>query len=125
MLVLYVEDNLANLELVEQVLARAGNLDLVSATDGSQALQLARDMTPDLVLLDLHLPDMPGFEVLRHLRSDSSTKDIPVVIVSADAPALAVRPLPEGVVACLSKPIDVRKLLRLVQEQLTPSPGAR
>lgn len=117
-LVLYVEDNLANLELVEQVMARAGDVQLVSATDGSQALQLAREMLPDIVLLDLHLPDMTGFEVLERLRGDASTRDVPVVVVTADAPALAVSPFPGGVVACLAKPIDVHELLRVVESQL-------
>jgi CheY-like chemotaxis protein len=117
--VLHAEDNLANLELVEKVLARVGNVDLVSATDGSQALALAREERPDLLLLDLHLPDMSGRQVLEQLRADPLTSEIPVVIVSADSPALFEQPLSDGVVACLTKPIDVRELMRVVERALS------
>jgi len=113
--VLYVEDNLANLELVEQVLARAGDVELLSATHGAQALQLVRDERPDLVLLDLQLPDMPGSEVAERLHSDPSTSAIPLVIVSADPPDVLSRALSEGAIAWLTKPIDVRELLGILR----------
>ena len=114
--ILHIEDNLANLELVEQILARAGSVELRAAMYGSLGLELAREHRPDLVLLDLHLPDMAGAEVLERLRADAGTADIPVVVVSADATPHHVRQLKAGgVVAYLTKPIDVRELLRVVE----------
>jgi PAS domain S-box-containing protein len=113
--VLYVEDNLANLELVEQVLARRAGIELRSAMSGGRALELARRHRPDLILLDLHLPDMLGTEVFDRLQSEPTTADIPVVVVSADAtPTQIERLLGAGVAAYLTKPIDVRELLDVV-----------
>jgi CheY-like chemotaxis protein len=78
-------------------------------------LDLAAKHDPDLVLLDLHLPDMPGQEVLRRLRAEPRTAQVPVVILSADArPALIEQLLAEGVRAFLTKPLDVRELLELL-----------
>ena len=113
--VLHVEDNLTNLKLVEQVLTRRGGIELMAAMQGSLGLELAREHRPDLVLLDLHLPDMHGTEVIRLLRADPRTADVNVVVVSADATAardLRLRSL--GVAGVLTKPIDVRELLRVV-----------
>jgi len=114
--VLHIEDNPANVALVEQVLARIGEVELVSTADGSRALGLAREQNPDLVLLDLHLPDVAGREVLEQLDKDPSTREIPIVVVSADAPALSTEEFSGNVVARLTKPIDVRELLRVVGE---------
>ena len=75
----------------------------------------------DLILLDLHLPDIPGDEVLAHLLADPETRDIPVVILSADAtPAQIERLLAAGARAYLTKPFDVTELLALVDETLAP-----
>jgi len=113
--VLHVEDNQANLELVEQVLTRRAGIELQSAMDGSLALELAHRHRPDLILLDLHLPDMLGTEVLDRLQGDPATADIPVVVVSADAtPTQVERLRAAGVAAYLTKPIDVRQLLDVV-----------
>ena len=83
--ILHVEDNLANLALVEQILARHQEVELIAATLGGLALELARRHRPDVILLDLHLPDMSGIDVLGRLRADPVTTEIPVVVVSADA----------------------------------------
>jgi len=113
--VLHVEDDLANLELVEQVLARAGVVHLFAAMSGALGLELAREHRPDLVLLDLHLPDGPGLELLRQLRSDPRTADITVVVISADAtPEQMQRATDSGAAAYLTKPVDVRDLLDVV-----------
>lgn len=83
------------------------------------AWELARTERPDLILLDLHLPDMPGEEVLRRIRDDTSTHGIPVSVLSADAtPAQAGRLLAAGACAYLTKPLDVRKVLQLVDGTL-------
>ena len=86
---------------------------------GRVGLDLARDHRPDLILLDRHLPDVPGDEVLRLLREDPRTRDIPVVIVSADAsPGQAQRLLDAGARAYLTKPLDIQKLLAVVDESV-------
>jgi PAS domain S-box-containing protein len=113
--VLYIEDNLSNLQLVERVLGHRPGVRLISAMRPQLGLDLAGQHHPDLILLDLHLPDMPGEAVLRRLRSSPATADIPVAILSADArPALIERLLGEGVRGFLTKPLDVKELLGLV-----------
>jgi PAS domain S-box-containing protein len=113
--VLYIEDNLSNLQLVERVLARRPGVRLISAMRPQLGLDLAAEHDPDLILLDLHLPDMPGQEVLRRLRAEPRTAEVPVVILSADArPALINQLLGQGVRAFLTKPLDVKELLELL-----------
>jgi signal transduction histidine kinase/ActR/RegA family two-component response regulator len=114
--VLHVEDNLANLELVEQVLTRSGVVELLAAMTGSLALELAREHRPHLILLDLHLPDMAGTELLDLLQADPRTADIPVVVVTADATPSQIQRLRDiGVAEYLTKPIDIKELLRVVE----------
>jgi PAS domain S-box-containing protein len=118
--VLHVEDNLANLELVEQILTRSGVVDLYAAMSGTLGLELAREHRPDLVLLDLHLPDMTGLELLRRLRAEPRTEGVAVVVITADATPEQVQRLQRsGVAAYLTKPIDVRELLRVVNDVST------
>jgi CheY-like chemotaxis protein len=117
--ILYIEDNLSNLRLVERVLARRPGVRLLSAMQGSRGLELARDHRPDLIILDLHLPDVPGGEVLTRLLADPKTKSIPVVILSADAtPGASSRFVELGARAYLTKPLDVRQILALVDDTL-------
>jgi CheY-like chemotaxis protein/two-component sensor histidine kinase len=112
---LYIEDNLSNLRLVERILARRPGVRLISAMQGSIGLELARQHRPDLVLLDLHLPDIQGDEILRQIRADPRTQHIPIVIISADATSPQINRLrAAGANDYLTKPIDVRKLLALV-----------
>jgi signal transduction histidine kinase/CheY-like chemotaxis protein len=112
--VLYIEDNVSNLQLVERVMQRRG-IALISAMRPQLGLDLASEHRPDLVLLDLHLPDMPGQEVFRRLQANPKTADIPVVVLSADArPSLITDMLQRGVRAFLTKPLDVRELLELL-----------
>jgi len=113
--VLCIEDNLSNLQLVERVLSRRQGVKLISAMRPQLGLDLASQHRPDLVPLDLHLPDMPGMEVLRRLRAGPKTADVPVVILTADAtPGLISRLLEQGARALLTKPLDVTELLALV-----------
>lgn len=115
--VLHIEDNLANLTLVERILEQRPGLEVVAAMYGRLGLELANDHRPDIVLLDLHLPDMSGDQVLQRLRDNPATATIPVVIVSADAtPGQVQRLLSAGAAAYLTKPIDVRELLRLIDD---------
>ena len=83
--VLYIEEGEANLQLVELLLLQRNNLTLISASCGSQGLQMAQQQRPDLILLDWHLSEMSGDEVLRQLRATASTRSIPVVILSAES----------------------------------------
>jgi PAS domain S-box-containing protein len=115
MTVLYIEDNLSNLQLVEHLLNRRPGVKLISAMRPQLGLDLAGEHHPDLILLDLDLPDMPGQEVLRRLRADSNTAHVPIVILSADArPALIARLLEQGARAFLTKPLDIKELLALL-----------
>jgi signal transduction histidine kinase/ActR/RegA family two-component response regulator len=113
--VLYIEDNASNLDLVERVLSRLRDVTLIPAMRPQLGLDLAEEHHPDLVLLDLHLPDMPGEEVLRRLRANPNTADVPVVILSADArPSQIEHLLDQGARAFLTKPLDVKELLTLL-----------
>jgi signal transduction histidine kinase/CheY-like chemotaxis protein len=117
MTVLYIEDNLSNMQLVERILGRRPNVRLISAMRPLLGLDLAREHHPDLVLLDLHLPDMPGQEVLARLRANPTTAGIPVVVLSADARPSLIRELREqGARAFMTKPLDVKKFLDLLDE---------
>lgn len=113
--VLLVEENLESLELVERVLTRRPGVVVLAAMHGRMALDLAREHRPDLVLLDLVLPDMAGSVVLDELGNDPVTAGIPVAVLSAEAGGGQVRRLlGRGVAGQLAKPIDVRALLSLV-----------
>jgi signal transduction histidine kinase/CheY-like chemotaxis protein len=113
--VLYIEDNASNLQLIERVLRQRPGVKLFSAMRPQLGLDLAEAYRPDVVLLDLHLPDMPGQEVLRRLRAHPRTAGIPVVILSADArPSLIRQLLDQGARAFLTKPLDLNELLRLL-----------
>ena len=113
--ILCIEDNLSNLRLIEVVLARRPGVTLLSAMQGSVGLDMARQHEPDLILLDLHLPDIGGSEVLTRLRQSALTRDIPVIVISADAtPAQVERLLEAGVLGYLTKPLDVTEFLRLL-----------
>jgi PAS domain S-box-containing protein len=113
--VLYIEDNLPNLQLVEHVLSRRRSVKLISAMRPQLGLDLASEHHPDLILLDLQLPDMSGQEVLGRLRANPETADVPVVVLSADVrPRLIGQLLDQGARAFLTKPLDVKELLGLV-----------
>jgi signal transduction histidine kinase len=112
---LYIEDTVANIRLVEEILSSRPSVRLLPAGMGSLGVELAAEYRPDLVLLDLHLPDIGGDEVLARLRADERTRDIPVVVLSADATDRTPGPLLEaGAQAYLTKPIGMRQLLEVV-----------
>jgi PAS domain S-box-containing protein len=121
--ILYIEDNLSNLNLMEHILDRRQGLRLLAAMQGSLGLELAREHHPDLILLDLHLPDMAGSDVLRELKTNLSTRDIPVVVVSADATSgQKARLLDAGARAYLTKPLDLKEFLALTDAILEARP---
>jgi PAS domain S-box-containing protein len=115
----YVEENLDNLSLVEAVLAPYPGWSLIPALLGQLGVELAREHEPDLILLDLHLPDVPGEEVLRRLRAEPRTAAVPIVVVSADAtPKSIERLLGMGADAYLTKPLNVKLFLSTLERLL-------
>ena len=118
-LILYIEDNLSNLTLVERILERRVSVELISAMQGTLGLELARQHRPDLIVLDLHLPDMPGTEVLTRLKANPITREIPVIVLTADASgrqAERVRQL--GAIDYVTKPLDVPKFIEIIANNL-------
>ena len=119
LIVLHVEDDASNASLVSLVLGRRSGVRLLSAEDARLGLELARQHRPDLLLLDLHLPDLPGDELLYRVKAMPELADTKVVVVSADAtPERIRRMLDQGVEGYLTKPVDVGALLQLVDDQL-------
>jgi PAS domain S-box-containing protein len=117
--IIYVEDTLANFDLVESILQSRPEIRLIPALKGRLGLQLARECDPDLILLDLHLPDVHGETVLQELSSDPRTRGIPVLVISADAtPRQIERLRASGVRDYLTKPIDVERFLAAVEAGL-------
>ncbi len=120
--VVYIEDNLSNLRLMEHIVSNRPEVKLIAAMQGQLGLELIQEHQPDLILLDLHLPDFHGDEVLRRLHDDPRTRSIPVVMVSADAtPGQIERLLAAGASDYLTKPLDVRKLLEVLDRNLKRS----
>ena len=116
--ILYIEDTASNTELVEQILLdQRPSIHLVSSTKGAQTVPLSIEYAPDLILLDLDLPDMQGFEVIRLLQAEEKTMAIPVVVVSADAMAHQIEKLMNaGAKDYLTKPLDIMAFLQVVDE---------
>lgn len=126
--VLYIEDNYANQRLVQQILARRPSITLLVASNGTEGLALARRALPGLILLDLHLPDVTGQEVLRMLRTHPDTRHIPVLVVSADASIGQEAALTaSGATGYLTKPLAVNRFLAEIDEVLArpASPSSR
>ena len=130
--VLYVEDNPANLELVEQIIARRANLRLRGAADASLGIEFARVYRPEVILMDINLPGMSGTEAMKVLRSDPATAHIPIIALSANAvPRDIERGLEAGFFNYITKPIKVGQLMDAIdaalaisrQQQLGDSPA--
>ena len=118
--IIYIEDNLSNLKLVERLIDRLPEVRLIPAMQGRLGVDLARQHHPNLILLDLHLPDLHGREVLQQLKRDPDTAAIPVVLVSADATARQVERLQaDGAAEYLTKPIDIDVLLKTITRALS------
>jgi DNA-binding response OmpR family regulator len=121
--VLYVEDDRANATLVRRLLNRRPNIELLVARSGSEGLRMAQECHPHLVLLDRHLPDMLGDDVLTQLRSSPVTVSIPVVILSGDSGQRLVDEL-VGFGACdfLIKPFDGSRFLAVIDKWVVVDP---
>jgi PAS domain S-box-containing protein len=120
--VLCIEDNLSSLALIETLMQRRPGIQLLSSMQGQMGLDLARQHTPQLILLDVTLPDLEGLEVLRRLRQSPATASTPVLMITADASDLAHRALRDaGATAILTKPIHIQAFLGHLERYLPES----
>ena len=116
---LYVEDNPANLKLVEQILTRSPDIALLTARNGHKGVELARTHQPDVILMDINLPGISGIEALKILRNDPLTAHIPVIALSANAiPRDVNTGLAAGFLRYLTKPVKVKEFMEVLDETL-------
>lgn len=124
--VLYIDDSPVNVMLMELMIENLPGVRCLSTQLPEEALERARECRPDLILLDLHMPRLSGFEVLRLLKADASLAPIPVVAVSASAmPADIEAALEAGFADYLTKPLDLDQALSVIRAQLEHSPASR
>ncbi|MGZ5885233.1 MAG: response regulator, partial [Burkholderiaceae bacterium] len=117
--VLYVEDNPANLALVEQLITRRNDLNMLTAIDGYQGIDLARIHRPHIILMDINLPGIGGFDALEILRTDPATSHIPVMALSANAvPRDIEKGLDAGFFRYLTKPIKFTEFIDAIDAAL-------
>jgi protein-histidine pros-kinase len=116
---LYVEDNPANLKLVQEIVKLHLDLELLTATDGNAGVTMAREYRPDVILMDMNLPGISGREAQRRLRQDPATREIPIIALSANAMPLDVQAaLEAGFFRYLTKPLNIADFLAVVGEAL-------
>jgi len=120
--VLYVEDNPANMRLVEQLLKTFPDIELVGAETAEDGLEMAQKQVPDLILMDINLPGMNGYEALDELKKIDVTKDVPVVAISANALASDVdKGLDAGFSDYITKPINLQAFFSTIKKHLNLS----
>jgi two-component system cell cycle response regulator DivK len=120
--ILIVEDNYPCLRLLDDVLEAHG-YEILETTKGLEAINLARDYRPNLILMDIRLPDLSGLDVTRILKQDDQTKCIPIIAVTAFAmPGDEAKALESGCDAYITKPVILDNLLRTVDSFLSPLP---
>lgn len=118
-LVHYIEDNETNIEVMRGMLLRRPQVHLSVSMTGLDGLAAVRLQRPSLILLDMHLPDIDGLELLRHLKDDDTLVNIPVVVVSADATATHVEAaLTAGAAHYVTKPVNLANFLAILDELL-------
>ena len=119
---LYFEDNPANLKLVEDILTDYPEIHLFTATHAKTGLDMALSLKPDLILMDINLPDIDGIEALRRLKNFEETHATPVVAISANAMKKDIdRAMAEGFKAYITKPIDIIEFRKIIEEELKSS----
>jgi len=116
--ILYIEDDISNIELVEEIIGnQCPGIRLITKMNGEKVVDITMEYEPDLILLDLNLPGIPGAEILKLLLDEEETRTIPVVIVSADAmPQQVEKMLNAGARRFLTKPLNVIEFLKVIDE---------
>ncbi len=123
---LYIEDNIGNVRLIERLLLHRPNIRLLSSLKGSLGVELAQQHQPDLIMLDVHLPDLPGIDVLGRLVADERTSSIPVIMLSADASQEQIKRFSDaGAKDYLTKPLDLEYFLTLLDSYVRDLAHAR
>jgi CheY-like chemotaxis protein len=118
-ILLTIEDNPADMKLVEQILARHPDMRMLSAVNGNSGIQLARELLPDVILVDINLPDISGFKTLEILRADPATTHIPVIAISINAATETIESgLKAGFFRYVTKPIKVDELMQALEVAL-------
>ncbi len=118
-ILLTIEDNPADMKLVERILARHPEMRMVSAVNGNSGIQLARELLPDVILVDINLPDISGFKTLEILRADTATTHIPVIAISINAATETIESgLQAGFFRYITKPIKVDELMQALEVAL-------
>ena len=122
---LYVEDNPANLELVEQLIAHRPDLRLITAADGNLGIEFAHVYQPEVILMDINLPGISGLEAMKILRADPSTAHIPIIAISANAlPQDVEKAIQAGVFKYMTKPFKVIEFMETLDDALILSQTA-
>ena len=123
--ILYVEDNDDNVYVLKKRLERAG-FEVHVASDGAQGVAMAKSLLPDLIIMDLILPNIDGWEATRMLKADSNTAHVPIIALSSSAmPNDRQRALDVGCDRFDAKPVDFARLRSIIDELLSPSNGGR
>ncbi len=115
--ILFVDDDFFTLETYEKIFSLYGHQSILSES-ANEALEIAEKQQPDIIVLDMRLPDMDGFELLEHLKSNPKTTQIPAVMVSANPEAFSLKALEAGAQHYLSKPVHPDKLLEIINENV-------
>ena len=117
--ILYVEDNSTNLRLIENVIKQQTRHQFISAMDATTGLDLLESERPDLVLMDINLPGMDGYEALKHIQANEKFQHLPVIAVSANAmPSDLERGKAAGFRDYITKPINIRSLIHAIEEAI-------
>lgn len=118
--ILYIEDDQTNLQLVQFIFSRREDLDLIEAETGSAGIQMAIQHQPDMILLDLSLPDIDGFNVFKQLQNHDATSHIPVIALSGNNTEEDVQKgMDAGLQGYLSKPISVVELYAVIDKTIS------
>lgn len=123
--ILYIEDNAANMRVVEAMLKSRKSINFIPATNGEYGLEMAQLCAPDVILLDIQLPGMDGYQILEKLQENPNTKNIPVIAVSADAMPIDIEEgLKSGFKHYITKPIEIEMLINAINDVLPAKSGA-